>query len=118
MARWFRFLIAILVGLVLGLAYGWIVTPVRYVNTTPDTLRIDYKTDFVLMVAEAYQFEQDPKMGARRLASLGDTPPIIIIDQSIQFAQKAGYTEPDIASMQTLLSALQSSVPVQEAPTP
>jgi hypothetical protein len=118
MARWIRFLIAILFGLVLGLAYGWVATPVRYVDTTPNTLRIDYKTDYVLMVAEAYQFEEDPQMAARRLATLGDTPPVTIIDQSIQFAQKAGYTEPDIASMQTLLSALQSLLPGQEAPAP
>jgi hypothetical protein len=36
-----------------GLLYGWMVNPVRYVNTTPDTLRADYQLDYVLMVAEA-----------------------------------------------------------------
>ena len=59
-SRWILFIIAILAGAGLGLLYGWVINPVDYVDTAPDTLRIDYKTDFVLMVAEAYQGESDP----------------------------------------------------------
>jgi hypothetical protein len=51
MSRWTRFLIAIAVGLALGLLYGWVLSPVKYVDTTPNTLRADYQTDYVLMVA-------------------------------------------------------------------
>jgi hypothetical protein len=53
--RIFWFLVAIIVGLIGGMYYGWIVNPVKYVNTTPDTLRYDYKADYALMVAEVYQ---------------------------------------------------------------
>ena len=48
-SRWILFIFAILVGAGLGLLYGWVINPVDYVDTTPDTLRIDYKTDYVLM---------------------------------------------------------------------
>ncbi len=108
MARWFRFFIAILFGLGIGLAYGWIVNPVRSVDISPDTLRIDYKTDYVLMVAEAFQEEQDVPTAIRRLAVLGNISPVQLVDQAIEFAQKSGYIEPDIARMQALLSALQN----------
>jgi hypothetical protein len=118
MARWFRFLIAILIGLGLGLAYGWFISPIRFADNTPDTLRVDYKTDYVLMVAEAYQNEQDPGLAARRLAALGEKPPLILIDEALEFAQKAGYSEPDIARMQALISALQSPLPAQETRIP
>ncbi len=43
----------LVLGVWLGLWYGWRVSPVRYVSTTPDLLRQDYRDDYVLMVAEA-----------------------------------------------------------------
>jgi hypothetical protein len=118
MTRWIRFLFAIMIGTGLGLAYGWLVSPAQFVDTSPETLRIDYKTDYVLMVAEAYQNEQDSDLALRRLAVLGDIPPLEMIGQSIQFAQKAGYTEPDIARMRALLSALQTRIPSQGIGSP
>jgi hypothetical protein len=108
MARWIGFLIAILVGVALGLAYGWIVSPVHYVDTSPDTLRVDYKTDFILMVAEAYQNESDLGLAVRRLALLGNTPPSEMVGQALQFAQKYGYAEVDIARIQALWNELQA----------
>jgi len=117
MARWFRFFIAIGFGLGLGLAYGWIINPVQSVDITPDTLRIDYKTDYVLMVAEAFQEEQDLPVAIRRLAVLGDSTPAEFVYQAIEFAQKSGYIEPDIARMQALLSALQN-LPSEQGSAP
>ena len=118
MARWLRFLIAILIGLAIGLVYGWLISPVSYIDTSPNTLRIDYKTDYVLMVSEAYQSEKDLEQATRRLALLGGTSPVEIVAQAIQFAQKAGYTEADVARMQALLSAIQTLLPGQETPAP
>jgi hypothetical protein len=117
MGRWIRFFLAILAGVGLGLAYGWLVSPVRYVDTVPDTLRIDYKTDYVLMVAEAYQADGKLDLAVRRLAVLGSLPPAEQVYKAIQFGQKAGYIEPDLARMQALFSALQAPPPV-EAPPP
>jgi len=108
MARWIGFLIAILVGAALGLAYGWIASPVRYVDTSPDTLRIDYKTDYILMVAEAYQNENDLGLAVRRLALLGNIPPTEMVAQAVQFAQKYGYADADITRMQALWNELQA----------
>lgn len=108
MARWIGFIIAILVGVALGLAYGWIVSPVRYVDTSPDTLRVDYKTDYVLMVAEAFQNENDLGQAVRRLALLGNVPPSQTVGQALRFAQQYGYADADIARMQALWNELQA----------
>jgi hypothetical protein len=118
MARWVRFFIAIVLGIGLGLAYGWLVSPVRYVDTTPDTLRIDYKTDYVLMAAEAYQAEGNLDQAVRRLAVLGSAPPAELVYQAILFAQKAGYTETDLGLLQALLNDLTAQVPIAETPAP
>jgi hypothetical protein len=108
MARWIGFIIAILLGAALGLSYGWIFSPVRYVDTSPDTLRIDYKTDYVLMVAEAYQNENDLGLAVRRLALLGNVSPANMVGQAVEFAQKYGYAEADITRMQALWGELQA----------
>lgn len=118
MSRWIRFLIAILFGVGLGLVYGWLINPIEYVDTTPDTLRVDYQTDYILMISEAYQGEGDLDWAVRRLAVLGDTPPIEMVYQAILFAEKAGYTDADLARMQSLMSALQAFEIVQETPLP
>jgi len=108
MSRWIRFFLAIALGAAAGLAYGWLVNPVKYVDTTPDTLRVDYKSDYVLMVAEAYSAGTDLALAARRLALLGDTPPAEIVRQATLFAESQGYTDADVVLMRNLLAALQS----------
>jgi hypothetical protein len=52
MSRWIKFLIAIGLGVAIGLFYSWTINPVQVVDSTPDTLRLDYRSDYVLMVAE------------------------------------------------------------------
>ena len=118
MSRWARFIIAILIGAGAGLAYGWLVSPVQYVDTSPDTLRIDYKADYVLMVAESYSADGDLHLAVRRLALLGAPAPAAIVLQAIEFAQEQGYSQSDIQRMQALWNALQAVSAPAEAPAP
>jgi hypothetical protein len=118
MARWVRFFLAILVGVAGGLFYGWVVNPVRYVDTTPDTLRIDYKSDYVLMVAEAYGAENDLALAVRRLALLGSAPPLEIVRQALLFAESQGYSDADVTLMRNLYQALQTWSAPPETRTP
>lgn len=105
-ARWIRFIIAILIGMGLGLYYGWFVSPVEFVDTAPSTLRQDYKTDFVLMVAEIYQNDGDLAAALNRLALLGDTSALEGAQQALEFATQAGYAQRDLDTLSALLQAL------------
>ncbi len=120
MSRWLLFLIAIGIGIAVGLTYGWVINPVEYVDTTPNSLREDYKADYVLMVAEAYAAEKDPALAARRLALLGDTPPVEIVRQVMIYATQVqpGYAEADLDLMSRLASALQSWDPLFDSGPP
>ena len=111
MSRWIGFILAIIIGAVLGLAYGWVVNPVKYVDTSPDSLRIDYKSDYVLMVSETYQAEKKLDQAANSLAFLGDGDAATIVHQALLFAQKQGYSDNDLTLMQTLENALRSRNP-------
>jgi len=100
-------LIAILIGIAGGLFYGWEISPVEYVDTSPDTLSIDYKTDYVLMAAEAYQVEKNPALAVQRLAVLGGDPNEMVV-QAILSAERNGYIDSDLALMRQLSEALQA----------
>jgi hypothetical protein len=113
MGRWIRFILTIFIGLGLGLAYGWFINPPENTNTSPDTLRVDFKTDYVLMVAESFQKENDIQGAIRLLHQLSASPVDLIASDAIEFAKQEGYTEADIARMQTLLSALRAQKPAQ-----
>jgi hypothetical protein len=112
MSRWVGFLIAMMIGIAGGLYYGWVFDPVEYVDTSPDTLLIDYKTDYVLMVAEAYQLESDLDLAARRLAVLGSKPPVELVQDALLFAARAGYVDADIQKMEMLETQLRSWNPL------
>ncbi len=111
MSRWVKFLLAILVGLAAGLLYGWVISPVQYTDTSPNTLRVDYRADYVLMTAEVYHADQNLDAAARRLAMLGSDPPAQIAAQVLQFGLQTGYPVGDLQMIQDLTSALQTWQP-------
>jgi hypothetical protein len=108
MSRWLKFILVILIGIAVGLYYAWVLNPVQVVDTTPDTLRIDFRADYVLMVAEIYQVESDPAQAARRLGSLGADPPLQIVNQAIIYAEQAGYSRADLGVLEGLRTGLQT----------
>ena len=112
MPRWFPILIAAILGLALGLFYGWVINPIQYTDITPEALRVDYRTDYVLMVAEAYHAEQNPALAARRLAVLGSKPPSTLTEEAYNFAQQSAYAPEDLALIQELDVALQAWQPI------
>ena len=101
-------LIALAAGIGMGLAYAWYADPVEFFDLTPDTLRADYKADYVLMVAEAYHAEQDPGFAARRLAILGSRSSSAIASEGLVFARANGFADSDIALIQELVTAMQA----------
>jgi hypothetical protein len=105
--RLFWFLISILVGTGLGLLYGWMINPVRYVNTTPQSLRDDYKADYVLMTAEIYVKDKDLNLARRRLALLGDQNVLRTVQRAILKAQAVGYSAQDMQLMGVLAQVLE-----------
>jgi len=118
MSRWVRFFVVLFIGFGIGLLYGWFVDPVDYVDTFPDTLREDYKADYVLMVAEAYQFEQDIDLAIERLAYLSPTPPVSLVENAMFFAVQSGYTPADLGLLRNFSDALLPEPTLEEQTQP
>ena len=117
--RYVIFIIAIIVGAYIGVYYGQVVDPVELVDTVPDTLRSDYKTDFVLMVAEAYAVDGDAFLARERLGIfLGDKPPVEIVNDAMIFAVDVGYSAADLILLRDLYNAMETWDPALEGSGP
>ncbi len=111
MPRWLLLLLLASTGLALGLLYGWVIEPVQFVDTAPASLRADYRSDYVLMVAEAYHADHDVERAARRLSLFGGEAPGVIASQALQFGQANGYAPNDLSLLQELARAMQTYQP-------
>ena len=101
------FSFAILAGLAAGMIFGWEVMPVQYKDTGSDTLRQDYKTDYVLMVAELYEHEVDDAMAMERLAYISPEPPLETVQAAIAYAENNDYSSSDLQLMLNLAFAME-----------
>jgi hypothetical protein len=64
--------IIFLAGTLFGLVVlGWIVWPVQYVDTTPQTLRSDIQMDYLRMTIDSYAVNGDPTLARSRFDALG-----------------------------------------------
>ncbi len=109
-----RLLIGFVVGAILGLVYGWLIRPVEYVDTTPDSLRSDYRADYILMVAEAYTAERNLEEARLRLAALGPQPPAEIALNALAYALEQEFRSADTERLERLITDLQSIPPPAE----
>ena len=71
-------IIAILIGFIFGLTWGWGVQPVEWVDATPELLRADYQQDYLRMTIDSFLVNSDTTQTLRRWQSLGPTAPNLL----------------------------------------
>jgi hypothetical protein len=108
--RFIFFFTAILLGFGIGVVYGWVVNPVIYRNTGMETLRLDYKTDYVLMVSELYQTEGDVVMALARLAYFEEASHLAFVTTAIKYAEDHNYAAEDLELMWQMASAIDNAL--------
>ncbi len=109
--RLILFLLMIALGAAAGLALGWGVFPRSASQADLPSLRLDYKTDAVLMIAEIYQQEGDIPLAIHRLGMLGDPSPVRTLQAAILQAEDLQYSRSDLNRLVQLLIAVQGVVP-------
>jgi len=108
--------LALVIGIALGLIYGWVIDPIQYTNVTPNILRQDYQADYVLMVAEAYQHDFNPDTAAQNLAILGSQSPADITTSALEYAKQNSFSQTELTDLQNLLTAMQTYQPQAQNP--
>ena len=104
--RFFLFGIAILVGIAAGMFLGWEIIPAREVKAEPQTLQIDFKTDYVLMVSELFNQENDLEKALTRLTYLGESSPARMMESVVEYADEIAYDSSDLQLMLMLFSSV------------
>jgi hypothetical protein len=109
--RFFFFFLAILVGVGAGLAFGWTMMPPAAPTNAPlGSLRADFRTDLVLMVAEDFQTDPNSMQALTQLDKLDEGDPITLLGDSIQYAQSIDYPAEDLKLMQDLLNSIDAEI--------
>ncbi len=104
------FIGGVLLGIGMGLVFGWLVWPVSYYDTDVYDLRADYQDDFVVMVGALNQLEQDVGVARQLLALLSDPNAPrsiegILVDVTERYIAR-GATSIDIGYLVSLAEAL------------
>ena len=100
----------VLAGFGLGLLYAWVIAPIRYVDTTPNTLRADFKDAFRTSIAASYAATHDMERAKARLALLGDPNPIEALTAQAQRMLAAGEPFDTVREVASLATDLQNGV--------
>lgn len=130
-------LIALLVGLGLGLYIGWVQYPVEYRNSHMCQLASRYQAEYTLMVARGYRMDGDVQKAVERLRPLraegkpecqaSDSPPIDNIADWVQSLTERyiseGASQQQIRDLVALAEAFNRVTPIMESfrdsnPTP
>jgi len=112
--RFIFFFLALLVGVGAGLAFGWMMMPPAAPRNAPlASLRADFKTDLVLMVAEEFQTFPNSMQALTQLDKLDENDPITLLGNSIQYAQAIGYPEEALKLMRDLLNSMDAEIYLQ-----
>lgn len=107
--RFIWFLIMIIIGGGVGLYYAWYIKPAEFVDAALYNLRPDYKTDYVLMVAEIYDQERDRLQANIRLDKIlapSDPDRESVVEAAVENAQNLGYNPVDLQKMYRLKEAI------------
>jgi hypothetical protein len=65
-------ILALFIGLAIGLLYAWVFSPVAVVDAVPSALRTDFKDQYRAVIAAAYAADGNLTRAQARLALLGD----------------------------------------------
>lgn len=112
-------IVALLIGLGLGLGYSWFISPVTYVDANPSILHADFKDQYRVVIAASYASTHDLPRARARLELLGDIDPTGELSAQAQRMLAAGQSFDIVQPLAQLATDLkQGSVSLPATSTP
>ncbi|NIM92348.1 MAG: hypothetical protein GTO18_01355 [Anaerolineales bacterium] len=110
---WLIAIVALIIGIALGVFYGWVINPVEWTDATPEHLRADLREDYLRMVIDSYSVNNDVDLAVRRYNELG------VYAEETMAAVAANPGSISANSLQNFRAAVEifeADLPTQEAP--
>jgi hypothetical protein len=117
-------LFGLIVGLVAGLYYTWVVQPVSYVASAPSRLSDEFKEEYILLVSQSYAEDADWERAESRLVSLDDPEIADTVSSQLEQYLREGRPAQLLNDLAVIAKSLGSRsqvvslfVPLEEGPT-
>lgn len=68
----FYLITGLVIGLLIGIFYGWVINPTRYIDITPQSLHVDFQKQYILLIAQSYQVNEDIGRSYSRILQISD----------------------------------------------
>ena len=105
------------IGLGIGILVAWVIAPIQYVNTTPASLRLDFKDEYRFMIASAYAANNDLLRAQARLGTLEDTDALKALGEQAQRMLASSSPMNEVQILADLSTALQTQPTAVSNPT-
>lgn len=113
-------LTGLFLGLVLGIVYSWVISPISQVDTHPNLLRDDYKDIYRSLISRAYRANINLPRAEARLELIGDQEPALALAaQAQRFLAESEDNEMALilANLSSVLQTANKPVPTIPQPT-
>ena len=106
--RYIWFLLMIIIGAGIGLYYSWFIKPPDFVDAVFTNLRQDYKSDYILMVAEIYDMDHNRLEANHRIDAILDQNETKewLVQNAVKNAEGLGYDPVDLRKMNQLFEVV------------
>ena len=109
--RWLALIAGLVVGLAAGLVYTWLVNPVQVINTYPALLRTDYRQDWMRLAALSYAADRDLAHARSRLEGLDQREVTRAVSAMIEAYATAGRPAETLRRLTALAHELGAYTP-------
>ena len=114
--NWYLFT-GLIIGLIMGIIYSWVISPISQVETHPSSLRTEYKDIYRSLISRAFQANLNLPRAQARMDLIGDDDPALALAaQAQRFLAEGGDT--DSAKILANLSSSLQSAAVGTLPQP
>ncbi len=108
---WVVGILGLVVGILLGVLYAWVISPVKWTNADITSLREDLQVDYMRMAINSYAYNKNAALAAQRYSELGENADEVLA----QVAANPGTVKPeDITAFSAAVGAVP---PVAVVPT-
>jgi hypothetical protein len=104
-------LTGVVLGIILGILFAWVISPVEYVDTAPESLKDEFKAQYRVLIASAYVANGDLVRAKARLELLGEADIYMIVAEQAQQMLAEGGSVEDAQALGRLALALGQEVP-------
>ena len=107
-------LTGVVLGIILGILFAWVISPVEYVDTAPESLKDEFKDQYRVLIASAYVANGDLVRAKARLGLLDEADIYLVVAEQAQQMLAEGGSVDEAQALGRLALALGQKIPQPE----